>query len=75
MIRNMCLLRYHVLDQMQVARAALALIEGPYGRADPATCAIAARVLGTCGVALGGLPAAAMQTLTNVAKQGPDSAR
>jgi hypothetical protein len=73
MIRNMCLLR--LLKTIQVARAALALIEGPFGRADPATCAIAARVLGVCGVALGGLPTAAMQTLTNVAVQGPDTAR
>jgi hypothetical protein len=60
---------------MQVARAALALIEGPYGRADPATCALIARVLGACGAALAGLPTAAMQTLTNVAVHGPDTAR
>jgi hypothetical protein len=60
---------------MQVAWAALALVEGPYGRADPTTCAIAARVLGACGVALGGLPTAAMQTLSNVAVHGPDTAR
>jgi hypothetical protein len=59
----------------QVARAALALIEGPYGRADPATCALAARILGLCGVALGGLPSAAVQTLTHVAVHGHDSAR